>query len=272
MTDLNSKNRTQFISFDEMVRYICSYLGDDEASKLYTKVARFLGGTLDDFNVYRLLPNIKSVLLTIEDNLTVSLPEDFMEISKVGVCYDRELRILGRNKSLCTSAFPVDPVIECCTCEKENEEDMTQEDACCPACTFNNFGGFGRGRILGDHFLYDYGGYLYGYVPQDQFVGGTYDVDLANNRLILGQGCDVSVGGELVVEYQAGLQGNGYRLIPRKARSALMYKVAHLIEKRPDDLRSFKREYYEFKRSFDNYSLEDWLAAVRKGYHSAYKR
>ena len=67
-------NNKQFVTFDETVRLICSYLGDDEASKLYTKVTRFLGLALEDLSL-KVLPNIKSVILTVKDNFTVDLPD-----------------------------------------------------------------------------------------------------------------------------------------------------------------------------------------------------
>ena len=263
-------NTKQFVTFDEQVRLICSYLGDDEASKLYTKVSRFLGLALEDLSL-KVLPNIKSAALTINDNLTIDLPDDFLEVSKVGVCCgNREIRLLGRNHDLCKAAFPKPPAIQCCTCDKE-ETDSTTAQACCPACTFHNFSSVG-GVGYRDSFLTGYGGYLYGYQPKQQFIGGTYDIDLHNNRLLLGDGCNVSPGSMLVVEYSAALSGKGFVLIPRKARTTLMYKTAHLIRDKQTDLRSFKREFLELKRSYDKYTLQDWMAAIRRGYKLSPKR
>jgi hypothetical protein len=268
----SSANNKQFVTFDEQVRLICSYLGDDEAVKLYTKVARFLGLTLEDFNL-KIIPNITSTLLPINENLTVDLPSDFQEISKVGVCCEgnRTIMLLGRNHDLCKSAFKDEPAIQCCTCDKSDDDDTSQdEDTCCPSCTFNNFRL--HNSTYGSHYLFNYGGYLYGYQPTNQFTTGTYDIDYQNNRLILGDGCSVKIGEDLVVEYTPVLTGDGLRLIPRKARTAIMYKVAHLIRNHPSDLQSFKREYYELKRTYDSYTLKDWLAAIRGGYHSSIKR
>ena len=92
---------------------------------------------------------------------------------------------------------------------------------------------------------------MYGYQPKDQFVGGSYDIDYLDNRLLLAGGCDVGVGKSIVIEYSAVLSGKHFVLIPRRARTALMYKTAHLIEDKPSDLKSFKREYLELKRSYD---------------------
>lgn len=269
----NSADNRRFVTFDEQVRLICAYLDDDEAVKYYTKVGRFLGLVLDDLSL-KIIPNVKSVLLPINDNFTVDLPEDFHEISKVGVCCEgtRTIRLLGRDHSLCKQSFKNEPSIQCCTCPKtEEDEDTSQDDeSCCPACTFHNFRLVNS--VYGGHYLFNYGGYLYGYNPTKQFTTGTYDVDYKENRLLLGDGCDVKAGNDLVVEYMAVLEGDGYRLIPRRLRTAIMHKVAHLITKQPMELQSFKREYYEAKRSYDNYSLKDWLAAIRGGYHSSIKR
>lgn len=268
---LQDNNKRGFVTFDETVRLICSYLNDDEASKLYTKVTRFLGLALEDLSL-KILPNIKSVILPIQDNFTINLPDDFLDIVKVGVCcHNKQIKVLGRNHKLCKTSFPKTPVIECCTCDKEEDSEHTLTDSgnCCTACTFHNLdSSVGRGNFyFAGHYQY-----LYGYQPKNQFVTGTYDVDFDNNRLILGDGCEVKVGGDLVVEYSAALSGDKFKLIPRGARSTLMYKVAHMITSRESDLRSFKREYYELKRSYDRYTLEDWMAAIRPGYHSAPKR
>jgi len=265
---IESDNNNAFVSMDETVRLICSYLGDDQASKLYVKVTRFLGLALDDLSL-KVLPNIKSALLKINDNFTVDLPKDFWKISKVGVCCGREIRLLGRNHDLCKAAFPKDPPIQCCTCDKEegSEETASDTDNCCPACTFHNFSGHSGS------YLNEYPTYLYGYQPKNQFIGGTYDVDNQNGRLILGAGCDVAVDKELVVEYSATLTTKDYALIPREARTTLMHKVASQIgTNKQFDLRAFKREYYELKRNYDRYSLKDWHAAIRRGYKSSPER
>lgn len=266
---LQNNNNRRFCTFDEMVRLICSKMGDDEASKLYTKVTRFLALALEDLSL-KMMPNVKSIILPIEDNFTVNLPEDFLDIVKVGVCcHNRQIKVLGRNHKLCKTSFPKPAVIECCTCDKSEDSDILDDGACCTACTFHNVDHtVGRGGFyLGGSYQY-----LYGYQPKNQFTTGTYDVDVENNRLILGDGCDVKIGGDLVVEYSAALSGDKFKLIPIKARTALMYKTIHLIDDKQSDLRSFKREYLEWKRSYDHYTLEDWMAAIRPGYHSAPKR
>jgi hypothetical protein len=132
-------NNRGFVTFDELVRMICSYLNDDEASKLYVKVTRFLALALEDLAL-KTLPNVKSVILPIEDNFTINLPDDFLDIVKVGVCcHNREIKLLGRNRSLCKTSFPKPAVIECCTCDKEegNEHNLTDDGNCCTACTLS---------------------------------------------------------------------------------------------------------------------------------------
>ena len=273
---LNDNKR--FSTFDEVVRLICAYLKDSNASKHYVDVSRFLALILEEFSL-NVIPSIKSVALIINDNLTVDLPDDVMEVTKVGVCCGgREIKILGRNTKLCKTAFKNPAPIECCTCNKEEGTSSTEEEgSCCSACTFNNFTST-RSRGLGlfgpesGHYLYGHSGYLYGYMPRNSFIEGTYDVDEANNRLLLGDGGSVCPGKELVVEYSAVLEGDGFRLIPRKARMALMYRVAFMINNHQSDWKQFQIHYRELKRSYDNFALEDWVNAVRGSYASSPKR
>ena len=276
----------RFATFDSVISLICTFLKKPNSSQVKIDVAGFLALVLEEFDM-NMFPNIKSVLLPIEDNLTVDLPDDAIEVTKVGVlCANRQLRILGHSSKLSSAAFPNKPAIECCTCAVDESADENgckdgsseTSDACCSACTFNNFsplgllGLGGAGGAFGQHYLSGYSGYLYGYAPEDNFRDVTYQVDEINNRLLLGNGCGVNCESELVVEYKAAVVGDGFRLIPRKARTALMYRVAYMISEKPAHWNQFKIHYKELKRTYDTYSLEDWVNAVRGGIMSAPKR
>jgi hypothetical protein len=264
----------RFATFDSVVRLICTFLKKPNSSQMYVDAARFLALVLEEFEM-NMFPNIKSVLLPINDNFTINLPDDCMEVTKVGVLTcDRQLRILGHNSKLSSAAFPKAAAIECCTCETTKTSSCSDDtDSCCAACTFNNFNTIAGGYAsLGQHYLYGHSGYLYGYNPEDNFREGTYQVDEVNNRLLLGNGCGVNCDSELVVEYKAVLTGDGFRLIPRKARNALMYRVAYMLTDKPSYWAQFKVHYRELKRTYDIYSLDDWVNAVRGGYTPAPKR
>jgi hypothetical protein len=107
---------------------------------------------------------------------------------------------------------------------------------------------------------------------------GTYRLDERNNRLIMGDGYDVCPGAEIVVEYNAALSDDQYDLIPKKTVPTLMYKTASMIkaDKNPNasrlEFQNFKIHYRQLKKTFDTYTLEDLVAALRGTYKSSPKR
>lgn len=276
----------RFQSFDHTVRDICAYLGDDTAKTLYVKVSRFLRLAVEELNLYLFVKNVKSVFLTVGDNMTIDLPDDLQTLSKVAVCCkDGRLRFIGQDNHLCP---PKDqPLFECCDCSKGVPPEKIDDDVavkepgtCCAACTFHNVDGYSGShfsRLFGELPFAYAGRYLYGYKPQ-MFRNGTYMFDEANHRLVLGNGCDVRPGSEILVEYNAALDSDDYDLIPKKAVVTLMYKVAHSVKmaKNPNaaqlEFQMFKRHYRQLKKTYQTYTLEDLVGAIRGTYRSSPKR
>lgn len=271
-----------FQNFDLTVRDICAYLGDDEAKTLYIRVARFLRIVVEEMNLYLFVSGVKSVFLRINENMTVDLPRDFQSLSKVGVCCKNgTIRLIGRNDNLCP---PKDaPLIECCDCSKGVHEEsevsaVESGGACCSACSFHNVEGANKSSLAAYYGIVNpFYPYLYGYNPK-QFVNGTYRFDERNMRLILGDGCDTRPGGEVLLEYNAQMANEKYDLIPKKAIPTIMFKVAFYIkqDKNPSaaqlEFNNFKRHYTQLKKTMHTYTLEDLVAAFRKGYRSSVKR
>jgi len=281
--NLPRQDANAFQSFDSTVRDICAYLGDDEAKTLYIRTSRFLRMALEELDLYLFVSGVKSTFLKIEDNMTVNLPKDFQTLGKVGVCCNNgSIRLIGRNDDLCPPSEQ--PLFDCCDCSKgvkevgESVSAVDGGEACCSACTFHNVDGTSNsslGRYYG--LSTNYYSYLYGYTPK-MFRNGTYRMDEGNWRLILGDGCDTRPGQEILLEYNAAMSDDKYDLIPRKAVPTLMYKTAHMIKMNNNpnaamaEWSFFKKHYQQLKKTYQTYTLEDLVSALRKGYKSSVKR
>ena len=281
MLNIHNSPRQEPISFqtyDHTVRDICAYLGDDEAKTLYVRVSRFLRLALQELHLYLIPKAIKSVILEVNSNMTVDLPQDFQTLSKVGVCCDDgRIRLIGRQDDKCIPGK--EPLFDCCDCENENA-DATSSKTCCASCTFHNvnceesIGSFSE-RYFG--LRGPYVNYMYGITPK-MWSNGTYRMDERNSRLIMGSGTDVYPGAEIMIEYNAALSDDQYDLIPKKAVPVLMYKTASMIkaDKNPNaaerEFQQFKIHYRLLKKTYETYTLEDYVAALRGTYKSSPKR
>lgn len=266
-----------YYTFDEVVRLICSYLDDPQALSKYVKVAKGLMIALDDLNLHT-FPRIKTARLIVKDNLTVDLPEDFVAISKVGLCCDNgNIQPIIRNTNLCPPKEE-EKFFKCCDCKKETDDEGNideEKSESCHRCTFYNYSiSSTYGSV---DYPYTYSKYYFGYKP-NMYVAGSYDLDEVNQRLIIGTGCQVEQGTEIIVEYNAANDDDSYMMIPKKAYLTLQHYVAHWAKsnKQPQVARYefdlFRRHRDNLKRSLLRYTAEDLLAALRSGYRSSPKR
>lgn len=272
-----------FQSFDATVRDVCAYLGDDEAKTLYIKVSRFLRMALEELNLYLFVKGVKSKLVKINQNQTADLPNDFQTMSKVGICcHDGTIRLIGRNDDLCIT--PIADTFECCDCSKSLSESetisATSGGSCsCSSCTFHNVEGFNASYFGSRYFNYSlaYTPYLYGYTPK-MWQGGSYKLDERNMRIIFSDGCLVQPGQEVIIEYNAAMSDDQYDLVPKKAVPTLMYKTAAMIKSNTNpsasnyDMQQFKIHYRQLKKTYETFTLEDLMAALRGTYKSSPKR
>jgi len=272
-----AENRASFTA-DTVIRDICLYLGDVQATRLYVPVARFLKHALGEVNIY-MTTSIKSQVLGVQNNMTVELPNDVEVVCKVGICCHGEIQIIGRNDKLCLPT--TENFFQCCDCDKKTNEhgvvDMTScDDSCaCDSCTFHNV-------ITNDVFTWvdSFGShpYLYGYAPKMFTDTGTYRHDIDANILVLSGGCKVQPGTSIIVEYKSGMTDEKYQLIPRKLFNTLKHRVAQNIKANSQpqaaewEGRQFRNEWSMVKRTYQTYTLEDFLAAFRGAYHSSVKR
>jgi hypothetical protein len=263
-----------YLTFDEATINICSYLGDEDGTKYYTRVSRQLMLAINQLNLH-LFPNVGVATIVVQDNLTAPLPDDFISMVRIGVCCEskNELIPIDYNGKLCPKPA-ADFKLDCCECTKTlDEEGNMDEDKSqfCDACSVKGVGLQGGHRRFGNYYY----SYLYG-VSSDYKEKGTYKIDEKNGQLIFGQGCYVQEGSELVLEYSSSMSSADYLRIPSQAMIALQHRVAFFLysqpQKREYEDKKFRREYRLLKRLLSRYTLNDFVNSVRSSYKSSIKQ
>ena len=253
-------------SFD-VVAHNIGALAFGDAKKHYQRVSIGLTHALEDLNIH-LIGGVESVYLTVQDNMTVDLPRDCIAPFKVGACDNGEVRIIVQNSKLCHPVSNQDQQIDCdaCTCgttaysNVATTTDTDTTDTTCTACTFHNCGGFP----------------VYG-IPVRTKLGGSWDWDKMNHRLVLGDGRYVGVGKKVLLEYKASMTAAKFQMIPKSTFQCLYWKVLELMNanqavgKSRNQREVFKEEYYRLKELYSNMTLEDWIQAFASGYLAAPK-
>lgn len=149
---------------------------------------------------------IKSLKLPVNSNLTVNLPDDYLNYSKVGVLNNQgEIIPMGYNSNLTTYADLL-----------PNREQLTQDDTLVDLTQFNT-------PIWYNYWNNGVFSQLYGLPSGSPFIG-TFKIDNHNGVLLLSQ----NYGYEYVMlEYVATpKQGEEY-YIPIQFKTALMWYIAY---------------------------------------------
>lgn len=149
---------------------------------------------------------IKSLKLPVNSNLTVNLPDDYLNYSKVGVLNSQgEIIPMGYNSNLTTYADLL-----------PNREQLTQDDTLVDLTQFNT-------PIWYNYWNNGVFSQLYGLPSGSPFIG-TFKIDNHNGVLLLSQ----NYGYEYVMlEYVATpKQGEEY-YIPIQFKTALMWYIAY---------------------------------------------
>ena len=269
-------NSATLMSLDELIRDVCSYLGDETASKLYIKVARVAKNVLHQLKLHA-SPVVKSIPIKVENNMTGLLPNDVEFITKVGVCCGGKIKLLGRKDDLC---MPLDEkFFKCCTCDNEEATANEQGASCCDACRFHNIEGNAGFSFANAPFGVNVSPrYFYGSTPQMFTDLGYYRHDPASGVLVFSGGCDVNPGALVIAEYSSSMSVAEYQLIPRKWYFMVQHRIAHQIKANNNpnaselELKNFRMEYDMVKRTLHNYTLEDMVSALRGAYKSSPKR
>jgi len=238
----------RFRTISDVARDICAIaLGDPEGTKLAV-CARTLRNVLDELNVH-INANIVTKRFEIADNFTLGMPNDTMDVLKVGALTDNgRLRIMGVDEGI-----KRDVPTTGCSCSSTESSDT---ETLCSACCFHN-------AAWGSSY-----GELYGYRPPT-FPNGMFRYNKRDNRIEFSSGYDVSAGAEVVVEYRAALGGEEYNLIPAEIVNALTFRVSEILNmsSRPGvaqaNYQAFARSYYAYKSAQNPYTDADLVAALR---------
>jgi hypothetical protein len=211
-------------------------------------VVRVMSSVLDELNLHDGIEYYRSEVMEIDDNLTISLPKDCINVMKVGVVgQDAKVRVMGnddriRRKGLADTNK--------CTC------DDTTDDIC-TACTFCNVW-WGN----------SYFGELYG-AKSVEFANGSYRYDRPRNALEFGSGYDISAGAKILVEYKSALDGEGYNMIPSENAMAVAFRTIMALSASVAPGRAqyaehqFKVSWAMLKRRKINNNPLDLIAAVK---------
>ncbi len=202
---------------------------------------------------------IKIVSLSINDNDTVDLPEDFMNYSKIGIVgADGRIHCLGRDNSI-----NMNPAYNDCGVQVANPNTQNSDYPFGGLPYAGSFYGLGG----------DTNGGIFGLGGGNNNIG-YYRLDRPGNRLLLAN-MNVLAGATIILEYTADLSANSsvgdfevhpYVIQTIKSWVSWNYVLGDrntsLGEK---DMR--KRKYYNdlriSKNRYGSSTIEEWYAALR---------
>ena len=216
---------------------------------------------------------VRSIKRTIQSNNTVILPEDYVDLVKIGIVdNDGVVRVLGQNKNLnysrklTSSASTTDseagPLNISSSLIKNREDDKT-------STTNDNGSDSDLDYFIFENYLYQGGiGRLYGL--GGGHLAGEYRINLDQNRIEIDTDSDTS---ELVLEYIADEARSTNPVIHVYAEEALRsYMYYKLCERKStvpaNEKARARREYYNDRRlakaRLSNFSKHEALKTIRK--------
>jgi hypothetical protein len=235
--------KSRFITLDDFVRNVCAVMDDHECLQ-YAKCVRMSKMTLGELNM--LLPYIKSELFEIESNFTIQMPDDTIDVLKVGYLdSNRQLRVLDKNDNLRVLVA------------SENEE-----------CGVDGSSVLANPVSFVNCYVNGMNGEMFGYRYKGGDVG-TWRRNIERNLIELGGGSEVSVGSKLLVEYRTATSNEDIWLIPAESEPAVRWKVLQMMNLSSnqslsrDAFEFFKISYAQLQDRYRRYSLEDWMLAIK---------
>tara|TARA_A100001391_G_scaffold28131_1_gene15258 strand:+ start:5490 stop:6374 length:885 start_codon:yes stop_codon:yes gene_type:complete len=218
---------------------------------------------------------VRSIKRTIQSNNTVILPEDYVDLVKIGVVdSDGILRVLGQNKNLnysrklttegATTDSEAGPLNLTSNIIKNREDDKN-------ATAGSNSGNGDLDHFIFENYLFQGGiGRLYGL--GGGHLAGEYRINLDQNRIEI----DTDSGSsEIVLEYIADEARSTNPVIHVYAEEALRsYMYYKLCERKStvpaNEKARARREYYNDRRlakaRLSNFSKDEALKTIRKNY------
>ena len=269
------------VKLSQIIRdFIITLDGDDYASNASDSAIRnfALRGIREigfDFG-----KKIKSLKLSIQSNDTVSLPDDFVDLLKVGVVDDDGIvRVFGNNKNvnysrkISSSFVPNDfengPLNIASNAIRDREDDKTATGT--STGSDNDFG-----QYVFENYIYQGGaGRLYG--AGGGHLAGEYRLNLDQDRIEVETNSGYS---EVVIEYVADEARAGdpevHVYAEEALRSYMYYKIIERKSSVPANEKSRARaEYYNERRKanarLSNFTKEEALKTIRKNFMQAPK-
>ena len=223
---------------------------------------------------------VRSLRRTVQANNTITLPDDYVDLIKIGVVSDGVVYVLGENKNLNISMSIDTPVSDTDSALGPldlpgNIIDNRSRDI---SDTAGNEGGSGDDYdyYVFQNYLYQGGlGRLYG--MGGGHLRGEYRIDLDQNRIELSTNDGVS---EAIIEYVSDEARNSFPVIHVYAEEALRsYMYYKLIERKstvPAGEKSRARsEYYNERRKakarLNNFTKTEALKTIRQNFKQSPK-
>lgn len=244
------KNTRGYSNLDMIVRSVMVDL-KDYAFRDHRRLLHLAAQGFTELNMF-VINNVKSVLLPINENFTVDLPDDYIDYLKVGVKINGKVWTLGYNKEI---ALP----------REVNECGLTIASIveCSSEITSNNFPQWGF--YFSNHFRNGhYVGELYG--MGGGFNIAYYRIDPEKRQIVL---TDSVPKGFVILEYlSSGVSAEGATTVPLQAVSAVKeYVHWKRIEYDNNVAMNLKQRrqslyYIEFEKlsDFENtFTLEEYL-------------
>lgn len=265
--------------------FIVTLDGDDYASNASdTAIRNFALRGIREIG-FDLGKKIKSMKLSINANDTVTLPDDFVDLSKIGIIdSDGIVRVFGNNKninysrkiesgtvgSFLTETFDSSPMDIVSNRIKDRQDDKTST-ANTAASTDDNLDYY-----VFENYLYQGGmGKLYG--TGGGHLSGEYRLNLDQNRIEIETNSGYS---EVVLEYVADEARSGdpevHVYAEEALRSYIYYKIIERKSSVPANEKARARaEYYNERRKanarLSNFTKEEALKTIRKNFIQAPK-
>jgi len=274
--DGTSSETMNFVSLRQLIDdFIVTMDSDDYISNVSDTAIRNIAlRGIREFG-FDISSRVRSIKRTIQSNNTVLLPEDYVDLVKIGVVdSDGILRVLGQNKNLNysrkltteggTSDSEAGPLNLSSNVIKDREDDKN-------ATAGSNSGNGDLDHFIFENYLFQGGiGRLYGL--GGGHLAGEYRINLDQNRIEI----DTDSGSsEIVLEYIADEARSTNPVIHVYAEEALRsYMYYKLCERKStvpaNEKARARREYYNDRRlakaRLSNFSKDEALKTIRKNY------
>lgn len=258
----------RFDTLDQVVKDAIELGGADYSHRHYGSALKVAVRVLQDLSIFSVLPNHKTVSLTVSPILTARVPKDCLRPVKVGRCQNGLLYELFYNNDICTQ----DKSKLHCTCSNNTPQETddvvldTYGGGACGYCSFYNL--YSNNHPIKFQEVYT----LRPYPP----MVGTFKYDYENDLIQFGSG--VEPGDEILLMYKTDIQfRDGAAVVPVYCFDAIMYRVKELVFSRTPSEEERNRSRYEqayrrIRKVFNKMTAQDWEEAIGGYKYSAPKR